>query len=190
MATRFVSDVASSMGNTRHAYIPNIDDRASFASRRGEISERIRRGSSGIGTGTGIVARGTAVAAAAAAKVPSSPAIPASKGTTATTEPTSGAHPSAASARSETATADESAAGGSCEAILSDFQHAALPVVVVELGNSVASIVSAFKGHHARAFRTTIVTDVDVGADHATMLGYTEESVILYSFPKVEVLPG
>jgi hypothetical protein len=55
------------------------------------------------------------------------------------------------------------------EAILTNIQQAALPIVTIELLNSVASVIWRLEGNNTRALWTAIWTNVHIGTDHVAL---------------------
>lgn len=64
------------------------------------------------------------------------------------------------------------------EAILTDLKVASLPVVTVELLDSVASVVWRLKGDNSGALWPSVWADVNISADHGTFTGSLAEKIL------------
>lgn len=161
-----------------YTYVAHVDNRARLAARSGEVGEGV--GSRGSRSRS---SRGTVAASASSVRrSPVSAAAVAAASTEAATKSTTRSAVSAsetatpAESSSETATAVASAetatgsaeTGTACETILADLEHAPLPVVAVELGNGVLSVIGVVESDDARALGTAVRGNVDVGADDGT----------------------
>ena len=119
---------------------------------------------------TGIEAARTAAAAAITATT----AIAAAESTTASAKSaTAIAASKGASPTSETAAAVATGAHGRTagKAILANLQHAALPVIAVELLDGGACVVGRLENDNARALGPTVRAEMNIGADNAACAG-------------------
>jgi hypothetical protein len=83
----------------------------------------------------------------------------------------SSAHTAAAKATSATEAHTRAAAG---VAILADLNHAALPVIAVELLDCGAGIIRALKDDDTRSFGATIRADMDIGSNNSAISSWNE----------------
>lgn len=146
-------------------YVADINDLISVSSSRGKIGEWVRRSSRGrasiVATTTTWSAAKVTAKASTAWEAAAEAATTSKWSTTATAKATT----EASSSTAEAATRREVAS----ETILADLQWAALPIVTIELLDSVASIIWRLKGNDTRALWTAIRTDVDIGANDSTL---------------------
>jgi hypothetical protein len=140
-------------------YVANIDSVALLNTRRGIVGERVR--------GHGDMAAIEAARSTATAITTTTAAI-AAESTTASAK----AAAAIATAKG-TASASEAAAavatgthGRTGEAVLTNLEHAALPVVAVELLDGVAGIVGRLENHNARALGPAVRAEMDIGANN------------------------
>jgi hypothetical protein len=89
-------------------------------------------------------------------------ATKASSETTASAEATATAKATAATETTSETTAATETGLGACEAIFANFKIAALPVIAVELRDSIACVFDRLKCNDSRALRTTIRCNMDV----------------------------
>lgn len=145
-------------------YVADIDSVALLNTGAGVVGEGVRGDRGGVG---GLEAtRGGATIAAAAAKAAESTAGAAKATTTkAASETTAGA------AKAATAKAAGAAHGWAGEAILTDLEHAALPIVAVELLDGVASVLGGLENDNAGALRSAVGAELNISADNATGAG-------------------
>lgn len=162
-------------------YVADINDLISVSSSRGKIGEWVRRSSRGrasiVATATTRSAAKVAAKASTAWEAAAEAATTSKWSTTATAKATTEASSSAA----EAATRGEVTS----ETILTDLQWAALPIVTVELLDSVASIIWRLKGNDTRALWTAIRTNVDIGANDSTftscfpIVSFVDKSMVI-----------
>lgn len=151
------------------AYVANIDHFATFSSRGSVIGEGVGRS----GGRRGAVETASTSAEAATATESASESAATCKSSTAAEASAEAATHSTA----EAATATKSRASSSSKAVFADFDHASLPVVAIELLDSIASIVGAFKNNNTGALRSAVGARVDIGSDDTTIAGYFKVSL-------------
>ena len=134
-------------------YISNIDELAHFSSRSSVVGKGVRRSSSSTWSSSVIETAGrwTTIATTSVA---TTSAVASSKATSATTKAAS--KPSASYATSKSATTLVTATGWTSKLVLTDLQHAALPVIAVELVDGVTRVLGVLECNNTGAFGTTI----------------------------------
>ena len=60
---------------------------------------------------------------------------------------------------------------GTGKAILTDLEHAALPIIAVELLDGVASIIRRLENNDTRALRSAVRAEMDIGANNTACTG-------------------
>ena len=146
-------------------YIADVDSLARLAARTGIVGEgigRVRLGS-GIATTESTTTAATTLVASTSSTTISTTATKASSETAASAEASATAKASATTETTSEAAATE-AGLGACEAIFADFKVAALPVITVELRDSIACVFDGLESNDTRTLRTTIRCNVDVSA--------------------------
>lgn len=148
-----------------------MDGLAGLSAPRGIVRERVRR--------SGRRARIVATSPAATSTTSTTTIAAAAEATTATVATTAvaSARAKAAATASEASTTTESAArraaeAGSVagEAVFTNLERPALPLVPVELGDGVASILGIVEGDDAGSLGPTVGAEMDVGADDGALL--------------------
>jgi hypothetical protein len=151
----------STLGDCTH--VPHVDDLAPLGARCSEIGKRVGRDRS-----CGVVLEATSCSKATPA-----PTVASAEATTASTEATT-ASAEAAAAEAATATKASSATkahAGVSEAIGTDLEDAALPIIAIELLDSVSSIVGGFEYHDTGSLGSPIGSQMDIGADDTASAG-------------------
>jgi hypothetical protein len=147
---------------SRDTYISDVNSLASLRPGSGIVCEGIWSSCRGCSIET------TTGAASISAPKATTAAKAATKATTAS-KSAAGPEPSSeASTTAESATAAE-ARPRTRKTILADLEKAALPVVAIELLDSIAGVVWRLEGNNARALGAAVRTDVDVGANDSTI---------------------
>jgi hypothetical protein len=144
-------------------YVADIDDVAFLNTTGGVVSERVRghRGVAGI----------METASSGGSSTISTTTSAIAESTTTSTEPAAtkaAAEASTSASKTAAAIATGGAHGRAGKTILTDLEHAALPVIAVELLNSVARIFGGFEDDDAGALRSTVRAEMDIGANNAT----------------------
>lgn len=151
---------------TPSTYVANVDSSALLAARGSKVGEGVRwDGSSSLVKAGAAISRATTEATAATE-------------TRATKTTTTAEAATATKTRTTKATtATETAATGtsvawvvSSEAILADLQGTALPLVSVELGDSVAGIIRVLESHNTGSLGTAGGVGVNIGANNSALL--------------------
>lgn len=146
-------------------HIAHVDDCASLTTRSSEVGEGIGRNRSDRGVVEATAeARGTAVATTETT----------AKATATTSETASAAEASTATEATIATTTAKAHTRGTCEAVLADFKRTALPLISVELGNSVARIIWGFESDDTGTLGTTGGVGVHIGTNDCTLLGYRQ----------------
>lgn len=140
----------------RKTYVADVDGIALLDAAGGVIGEWVG-GDRGITSVVHTADTGTTIAAATT--------VAKSTATTTKAAATKTASKSSTPAR-ETATTVTSH-GRPCKSILANLEQATLPVVAVELLDSVASIVGRLENDNTRTLRSAILAEMDVGANDA-----------------------
>jgi hypothetical protein len=108
-----------------------------------------------------------------ATAVASTPTI--TKRTTAAAESSSAvASTKAASSTAKASTTAVAAHHGVGKPVLADLEHAALPVVTVELLDRIAGVVRALEDYDARPLRSSIGPQMDIGSDDRASADYSK----------------
>lgn len=147
-------------------HVAHIDDSAFLATRGREVGKRVR----GTGGNNGVLkataeTRGTAAAATETATTTEASAI------ATTTAGETSAATEATTAKTTTESAAASTGATTSESVFTDLKGTALPVVAIELGNSVASIVGRLESDDTGSLGTTSGIGVHVCADNSALLG-------------------
>ena len=157
-------------------YIADVDGLAGLATRTCVVGKRVGRirlsTSRSTGTGTTTVATTAATTVAAASSSITATATEASTEATTTAKSSTAAEASAKSTTESSTTTAEAAGSRASETVFADFEVTTLPVIAVELCDSVASVFDSIKGNNARALRTTVRSHVDIGAYDRTCDSY------------------
>lgn len=166
-------------------YVSNVDGLAPLAVSGREVSERVRWNRSGL-VAAKAASSGAATAAAAAttaAVATSSAAVAAAKSTTTTAKATAAteAATEASSSSEATATAEATSHSGVGEAVHTNLEDTALPIVAVELLDRIAGIIGGFEDNNAGALRSTIGSEVDVGANNTSGPSFPQQLVSIDS---------
>ncbi|KAI6769455.1 hypothetical protein HG531_010559 [Fusarium graminearum] len=140
-----------------------LDDLSSVTAGGGVISERVRRDGASRGLEAGSP-RGTS-AESSAAEATSKTTTSAAKTAAASESSTKSSAHATAKATPTTETHTGSTTG---VAVLANLDDTALPIVAIELSNSVASIVGALEDNDTRSLRAAIRSDMDVGSNYGT----------------------
>jgi hypothetical protein len=147
------------MPGWKNTYIADENSLASLCSGCGIVCERVGRssGRSSIETASWAAIPSTTTEATTAAKTTAE----------ATATSKAAACPEASSEATTTAKASAATEAGSRarEAILSDLERTALPVVAIKLLDGVPGIIWGLKGNNTRAFGASIGSNVDVSAN-------------------------
>lgn len=142
-------------------YVANVDGVALLNAGRGMVRERVRRhgGVTSIETTRAAGTAGTAIATTAA--------IAAEAATTSTKSAAAKATAKGPATATKAATAVASSTHrGTSKAILTDLEHAALPIIAVELLDGVASIIRRLENNDTRALRSAVRAEMDIGANN------------------------
>jgi len=171
MAANMISASAQKINMHVSTYVAHVDDRALLAGRGSKVGKGVRRNranssrrrrTTGIESSTATKGRRATVATAesTAKATATSKASAATETTTTATEATA-----------EAATATETWTTA-CESVLAYFQGTALPLIAIELGDGVASIVRRLKCNNTGSLGTSSGVGVHIGTDNSTVLGY------------------
>ena len=128
------------------------------------VGERVRRHG-----GMATIETTSAAGGAAATITTTTAAIAAAEPTTAATKAATAAVATTKAATSATEAATAVAASThrrTGEAILANLEHAALPVIAVELLDGVACVVRRLENHNAGALGSAVGAEMDVGANN------------------------
>lgn len=149
-----------------NSYVADVDSLAALASGRSVVSKRIWRCS-----GSPSVIASSRRSTISTTTKASASTEPATKSSSASKSAASAETPTGSKTTSKATTSTcKTTWGRSGEAILSNFKHAALPFVAVELGNRITGIFWTFESDNTGTFGTTIMTDMDIGTNDGTLL--------------------
>lgn len=172
------------MGQT---HVSDVDRLASLRTSCGEVGERVGRdgGSSSTGIETAATNCTNWATCTDRAAESTSSAEAATKAATTSSESTTATETAAKSATaSPEATTAAKAHVGVGETVGTDLEDAALPVVTIELLDSVASVVGGFEDNDTGALGPSIGTEVHVGANDTAGASWSfVNSVNIYSNP-------
>jgi hypothetical protein len=149
------------LGNgTVRTHIADVDDFNLVSARGSVVGERVGRNR---GRSTTVEASTTGAAATTTTTTSASEAAT----TTAVAETSAATKSSSSISTTEaTSTAAEAAAHGIVgKPVFTDLEHATLPVVAVELLDSIACIVGGFEDDYSRTFRSAVLAEVDIGSE-------------------------
>jgi hypothetical protein len=136
------------------------------------VSERVRRHRGVAAIETTGATRTTGTAGAARTAIPTTAAIAAEATTTSAEAAAAKATAKGPATASKAATAVTSSAHSwAGKAILTDLEHAALPIVAVELLDGGASIVRRLEDNNAGALGSAVRAKVDIGANNTACTG-------------------
>lgn len=150
-------------------YVANVDDGVLVATRGSIVGERIGNSRRRIEVAAAVSTTKSARRSTAAAVASTSSTVSTTK--SATTSETSTSAEAAACTKSATteASAATEARTRTGEAVFTNFKVPTLPIVTIELLNSLASILGAFKGDDSRSLGATSRVHMHIGSDDGTV---------------------
>lgn len=143
-------------------HVADIDDLAPLCAGCGEIGKGVGRDRS-----CGVVVEATS----SCSEATPTPTVASAEAATASAETTAAVTSAEAATAAEASTATTKAHAGIREAIRTDLEDAALPIVSIELLDGVSSVVWGFEYHNAGTLGPSIGSQVDVGADDTASTG-------------------
>lgn len=155
MAAVLVSKSIGELAVGMKTYVSNIDELAHFSPRCGVVSEGVwyRSGSAWRSSLIETASRWTTITTSTSTSVATASAVTSSKATPSTTKATS--KPSTSHAW-KSATTLVATPGWTSKSVLAYLEHAALPVIAVELTDGITRVLGTLECNNTRAFGATI----------------------------------
>lgn len=145
-------------------HVADVDDVATFTTRSGVVGEGVRR--------TSRDSLSIEAAATHATKTSSGGAVAAAATITKSASSTESSTAEAAAAAKTTTKATATIAGRTSEAIFLHLKSATLPLVSIELLNSVAGVVGGLENNNTGALHAAVGGLVNIGTEHGACVSY------------------